>query len=934
MSNPTDFIIENNSLKKYVGPGGEVVIPEGITAIRDGAFSERYSTANNKRRIQRVICPDSIEEIGKNAFYNCSQLLEIRLPPELKTIGDGAFFSCTQLSSILIPQEANIGREAFKGCVKLADDQERIIVNHVLFDYFGDSDQVVIPEGVTVISNNAFQNCRSLKKVVIAEGLEEIGEFAFSRCKITSISLPTSLRSIGSYAFWACPLRQIEIPAGVTTIGDFAFNQCEKMKTVSIPDSITTMGYSVFEDCDGIQSFIVSENNKQVLKANLFGEHYPKGLIPRIDLFIGTLSNPCLKNSILKKDTWASISVATQANIFTSYHSKGLHQSYLKCIQGTNVELLAKELLKRVLEEPEVKTCNAAASYLILFSGKLSDDMLKAAYGGLQTTIYGQKAVKQIESDNLLWNRLQSDKREEKSTIKRMLIDILEKEKTSLTQMDLKLKETYGLKTKELPTLKDIEEPEVSSMVLTWLLIRNDEDLEYGSKKKHDEVLKDTSAIIEQLDQKAFQNAMMELAELVSQLKGWSKKGEVLIPVCRFANEQTMNEIVQHSGKWDRHAKQYLTKACVYSDTRAAMLFAERNGCFDEYAGMRGVDADYLRDTVLADFGLENGKKTYDLGGKSVTVALNDDLTLSIFDHDTGKYIKSIPKRNADGEKYEAAKTDFADLSKNIKKVVKARNDRLFQAFLEKKQYNAGEWKEVYLNNAVLNMVGRLLVWKQKNHSFTLSADGAIGADGSEYTISDDAIILAHPMEMKKKDIEAWQKYFVTHGLKQPFAQIWEPVINPEMIERDRYKGYHLSVYKFSGKEKHGIESYGLYDWSSNYGFKLTDCELSFLDPGERFCHGMKEPPEYTLGEFSFKKYNRRVNHIVSLLDKMTVEERIKKDDLSSTERLESFTLAQISDFIKLAQENNAVNVLAQLMEYKNSHFAGFDPMDEFTLEW
>ena len=35
----------------------------------------------------------------------------------------------------------------------------------------------------------------------------------------------------------------------------------------------------------------------------------------------------------------------------------------------------------------------------------------------------------------------------------------------------------------------------------------------------------------------------------------------------------------------------------------------------------------------------------------------------------------------------------------------------------------------------------------------------------------------------------------------------------------------------------------------------------------------------------------------------------------------------------KLAQDNNAVNVLAQLMEYKNSHYAGFDPMDEFTLD-
>ena len=46
------------------------------------------------------------------------------------------------------------------------------------------------------------------------------------------------------------------------------------------------------------------------------------------------------------------------------------------------------------------------------------------------------------------------------------------------------------------------------------------------------------------------------------------------------------------------------------------------------------------------------------------------------------------------------------------------------------------------------------------------------------------------------------------------------------------------------------------------------------------------------------------------------------------------FTLAQITEFIAAAQEANAVNVLAALLEYKNVNFADFDPMDEFTLEW
>ncbi len=32
-------------------------------------------------------------------------------------------------------------------------------------------------------------------------------------------------------------------------------------------------------------------------------------------------------------------------------------------------------------------------------------------------------------------------------------------------------------------------------------------------------------------------------------------------------------------------------------------------------------------------------------------------------------------------------------------------------------------------------------------------------------------------------------------------------------------------------------------------------------------------------------------------------------------------------------REKNAVNILAQLLEYKSAHFAEFDPMDEFTLD-
>ena len=38
-------------------------------------------------------------------------------------------------------------------------------------------------------------------------------------------------------------------------------------------------------------------------------------------------------------------------------------------------------------------------------------------------------------------------------------------------------------------------------------------------------------------------------------------------------------------------------------------------------------------------------------------------------------------------------------------------------------------------------------------------------------------------------------------------------------------------------------------------------------------------------------------------------------------------------EFIQIANENQAINVQAMLMEYKDEHFSEFDPMDEFTLD-
>ena len=64
--------------------------------------------------------PDTVTEIGKNAFYACSKMTSITIPDSVTTIGAGAFESCSSLTEITIPQSVtSIGSDAFVYCGKL-----------------------------------------------------------------------------------------------------------------------------------------------------------------------------------------------------------------------------------------------------------------------------------------------------------------------------------------------------------------------------------------------------------------------------------------------------------------------------------------------------------------------------------------------------------------------------------------------------------------------------------------------------------------------------------------------------------------------------------------------------------------------------------------------------------------------------------------------
>ena len=424
----------------------------------------------------------------------------------------------------------------------------------------------------------------------------------------------------------------------------------------------------------------------------------------------------------------------------------------------------------------------------------------------------------------------------------------------------------------------------------------------------------------------------MDHGALMTLLKAWQAADgpKWYAPYAAFADDGELSALIAEMKTWekDKYLRDRIIRvrgAILLNDTVTAMRYADSLGHLERYADLRGMDADDIRDNIISNFGLdENGKITWTLAGKEVTALLNPDLTLSLTD-ESGKLLKSVPKKGLDPGEYDAVSKEFASMKKDIKATAKTRNDKIFADFLSGRSRPGKAWRESWQKNPLLRIMGRLIVWEQDGTTFTLDGTGkAIEVNGTEYPVKDGPVKVAHPMEMEPGTTEAWQQYFTSHGLKQPFEQVWEPVTDPSCVKAGRYDGCTIPLYMLMNKEKHGI----LMEGQSRITLVGCSAGLKLIEGHHDWVNN-----EFEVSNFSFLKYDRQVNHIVAHLDKGTVAGRIKKDDISAAQWFDRFTLAQITDFIRLAQENNAVNVLAQLLEYKNAHFADFDPMDEFTLD-
>lgn len=155
-----------------------------------------------------------------------------------------------------------------------------IIEDGVLKRYSGNNKNVIIPYGVKIIGEDAFQKSL-IESVVIPDTVVSIENDAFICCKhLKHIDIPDTVKKIGRHAFWGTEWidknsedfnivgdgilikynaneKDVFIPHGVKIIAYEAFRKsfmkCNDMETLVIPDTAKRIESKAFEDCKNLK---------------------------------------------------------------------------------------------------------------------------------------------------------------------------------------------------------------------------------------------------------------------------------------------------------------------------------------------------------------------------------------------------------------------------------------------------------------------------------------------------------------------------------------------------------------------------------------------------------------------------------------------------------------------------------------------------------
>ncbi len=157
----------------------EVVIGPNVKRICANAFAE-------DTKLTKVSPMQNVTSVGYRAFLNCSAVESFEFRSENPVyIAGSAFLNCKNASFSFNGEVAltETSSKAFIGCINLTElpTLSGKIIPSYAFAGTGLTD-ASIPNTVSILGNDAFSECASLKSIYLPESLEDLGGYTFYKC--------------------------------------------------------------------------------------------------------------------------------------------------------------------------------------------------------------------------------------------------------------------------------------------------------------------------------------------------------------------------------------------------------------------------------------------------------------------------------------------------------------------------------------------------------------------------------------------------------------------------------------------------------------------------------------------------------------------------------------------------------------------------------
>ncbi len=259
------FDKSQNLVQYPLGVAGDYSIPDGISAIMNGAFAGCAGLTN-------IYIPNSVTNIGSYEFVGCSSLLSVSIPNGIRNLGFSMFADCSSLTNVDIPASViNLGINTFSGCSSLItisvdplntaySSIDGVLFNKdqtVLYQFpAANTANYIIPDSVAQIWGSAFLGSTRLESVKMPGSVTALGTTSFYGCtNLTNVLISGHVTTLQSNVFANCSrLADLAIPYGITTIGQGAFSGCASLTNVAIPSSVTKLDKYAFGSCTSLSS--------------------------------------------------------------------------------------------------------------------------------------------------------------------------------------------------------------------------------------------------------------------------------------------------------------------------------------------------------------------------------------------------------------------------------------------------------------------------------------------------------------------------------------------------------------------------------------------------------------------------------------------------------------------------------------------------------